>query len=176
VEPIDPDAPVKARSQIDIATDPRRVWSALADPNAWPTWNPAVHSAVMEADLEVGAPFTFDSGPGPISSRIVAVDAPREIAWRGRSMGFRHHQTWRIESIPGGSRVTTEAAMTGLLSRFLARRLRPSLQADLDAWTHLLKLEAEMRAAHASEPAAVLPESMVMPDASPRDPRGGKQR
>src|SRR3972149_8560133 len=56
---IDAGAPVVARVEVEVAAEPRHVWSVLADIDSWPTWNPAVRDARLDGELEVGASFTW---------------------------------------------------------------------------------------------------------------------
>lgn len=166
---IDPAAPVVARAEIEVRASPTRVWSVLADVEEWPTWNPAVRGVRLQGDLEAGASFRWAAGPGTISARLTRVDEPHLLAWRDRAMGLRVVHVWRIEELPGGCAVTTEACLTGLPARLLARRLRQGVQQDLDAWVRLLKLEAETRAVEAGE-------TMAAPDAGETTDAGGADK
>ena len=144
---VDRGAPVLASAEADIEADPAIVWAVLADIAAWPEWNPAVRSASLPGDLRVGATFRWAAGPGTITSRLVTVDPPRLLAWTGRSMGLRAAHAWRVAPSADGSSVRTEESLSGLPARLFAGRLRRTLQADLEAWVRLLKLESESRAA-----------------------------
>lgn len=45
---IDDNAPVIARSEIEIQADPDTIWDVLVDINNWPRWNPDIKSASLE--------------------------------------------------------------------------------------------------------------------------------
>jgi hypothetical protein len=62
-------------------------------------------------------------------------------------MGLRAAHAWRVSPSAHGCSVRTDESLSGLPARLFTGRLRRSVQADLDAWVRLLKLEAESRAA-----------------------------
>ncbi len=147
-------APVSARAEIDIAASEREVWTVIADIASWPTWNPGVREATFTAELEVGARFRYATPFGSIACRLTQVDAPHSLAWEGRLLTLRQRQSWRVAAGATGSRVRTDASMSGLGARLFRRRLNERLQGELDALVSLLKLEAEVRyAAPDVEPA-----------------------
>lgn len=117
----------------------------LAQIDEWPSWNPAVRDAALEGPLEQGTTFRWAAGASVNASVLTVVDAPRSLAWRGRSMGIRHEQIWRIEARGEGCHVSTSQSLRGLLARVAAARLRQRAQTSLDTWIRLLKLEAEAR-------------------------------
>jgi len=145
VKPTDVAGPVIARSEIDIAASQRDVWTVLADIEGWPTWNPALRHAVSEGDLEVSTRFRYATGLGTMSCILRQVDAPHWLAWSGRSLTIGHQQAWHIEPRDRGCHITADASTTGLTARVLKGRVIRRLQGELDAWTQLLKLEAETR-------------------------------
>lgn len=151
MEPTTLSGPVAARAEIDIEAPQRVVWAVLADIDAWPTWNPAVREAALRDELEVGGRFRFADALGALRCSLREVDAPRSLAWSGRVMLVRHRQAWWIEPAGDGSRVATEAAISGVGVWIFKSRFDERLQADLDAQVQLLKLEAENRAAEDAE-------------------------
>jgi hypothetical protein len=99
----------------------------------------------LDADLERGAVFRYSSPLGSMTCRLTQMEAPRELAWRGRLMAMDLHQWWRIEPVAAGSRVSLDASLGGLVARLFSRRLQVRLQEDLDSLAQLMKLEAEVR-------------------------------
>jgi hypothetical protein len=145
VEQSQPIAPVNAHAEIDVAADERIVWAIIADITSWPTWNPSIRRVAVESDLEREAGFRYSSPLGSMSCRLTQMDAPRELAWRGRLLTMDFRQAWRIEPVPVGSRVSLDASLGGLLARVFRRRLQVRLQDDLDSLVRLMRLEAEVR-------------------------------
>ncbi|MFV2064995.1 MAG: SRPBCC family protein [Chloroflexota bacterium] len=175
VERTDEAGPVFARSEIDVSASPKRVWAVLAQIEQWPTWNPAVRSSSLDGALEADSSFRWAAGPGTNSCVLSDVDAPRILAWHGRSMGISHQQAWHLEPRTGGCHVTVEQAMSGLLARILSGRLQQRLQGDLDTWVRLLKLEAEERSSDddAAGAAETSPAPMGKSGGTDSGPSGG---
>lgn len=144
-------APVSAYAEIDIAASGREVWTVLADVSSWPTWNPAIRSAVCDETFEAGSKFRFSTEFGTLSCRVISVDAPHQLSWKGRVLILGERQRWLLEPSSTGTRVSVHAEMTGLGSRLFRRRLDERLQRVLDALVQLLRLEAETRAAERRE-------------------------
>jgi hypothetical protein len=138
-------APVSAHAEIEIAAEERVVWAIIADIAAWPSWDHAVRQVSFDAELENGAAFHCTSTLGQMSCRLTRVDAPRELAWRGRAWLLTLQQACGIEPGVTGSHVRVEASLSGLVARLFRRRLQARLGDELDSFTRLLKLEAEMR-------------------------------
>lgn len=170
-----PTAPVVARGTVEVRAGRRRVWGVLADLEAWPTWNPVMRDVVLDGELEVGSRFRWAGAPVTIRRSLTEVDAPRRLAWDGRTLGVRDTCRWSIAVTPTGTRVSAERRLDGLVARLLGRRLRADTQRDLDAWLELLALEAETREDEAGsddlEPEAtgarVIPRSMPATDPRP---------
>ena len=140
-----------AHAEIDVTAEERIVWAIIADIAAWPTWDPSMRHATLDADLESGAAFRYVSALGAIKCRLIRVEAPRELAWRGRLLATTMQQTFRIDPTPSGCRVSVDATLSGVLARILRRRLQARVQAELDSVVRLLRLEAEVRAAEGGE-------------------------
>lgn len=147
---IDHDAPVQARAEARVDAPPGIVWEVLAGVEGWPAWNPDVARAHLDGPLAEGATFRWKAGGAPISSRVVAVDRGREIAWTGRTFGLRAVHVWRIAPDGDGARVVTEESMSGLPARLLRRRVQSMLDASLAAGLAALAAEAERRAGAAT--------------------------
>jgi hypothetical protein len=145
---------VSAHATIDVAAEERIVWAVIADIAAWPTWDPSMRHATFDADLESGAAFRYVSALGSIKCRLIRVEAPRELAWRGRLLATTMQQTFRIEPTQSGCHVSVDATLSGVLARILRRRLQARVQAELDSVVRLLRLEAEVRSSAEREEAA----------------------
>ena len=140
-----PVSPVFVRSSVDIVASDRDVWAVLADIGSWPTWNPAIRQSVFDAELEVGARFSFLTSSGSLRCRLVAVDAPRLLAWSGRLMTVRHRQSWTVDARPNGCRASLAASADGLAARIFRRRMIEQFTEEVSTTLELLRLEAETR-------------------------------
>src|SRR5919107_6139245 len=85
-------------TDVDIEATPERVWEVLTDLAAYPAWNPFIVRA--EGVVETGRRLTLTMQPlggraTTLRPRLVEVDAPRRLRWRGplgvpRLMGAEH--------------------------------------------------------------------------------------
>ncbi len=80
---VDRDAPVVAQASIEIVAEPDIVWSAVADFESWPAWNPDVKTMSLDGPLIEGTTFRWKAGPGTITSTLRCVERPAELGWTG---------------------------------------------------------------------------------------------
>jgi hypothetical protein len=57
-------------------------------------------------------------------SRLADVEAPRRIAWTGKTMGIKAIHVHTLEQLDGRTVVSTEESYDGLVSRLFRGRLR----------------------------------------------------
>lgn len=143
-------APVVAATEIEIAAPREIVWQVLTAIDHWPSWNPAVRSASLQGPLEQGSEFRWKAGPGTIVSRLEVVEAPRRIAWSGRSMSIKAFHSHTLDDRDGKTVVRTEETYEGLIARLFSGRLRKMLDEALR--DGLLHLKAEAERASGEEP------------------------
>jgi hypothetical protein len=143
---VDRDAPAYAEGRIEVDAPRDVVWAVLVGFADWPTWNAGVTAVEYAGPLEPGALFRWKAGPGTIRSRVAEVDAPRAVAWTGKTVGIRAEHAWQLEETAGRTVVTTQEAWHGLVVRFLRRSLQSTLQRSTDDGLVALKAEAERRA------------------------------
>ena len=139
-------APVVARSQVQIAADPESVWELLTDLEKWPTWKTDVRSMALHGALKPGSIFVWKAGPGTIRSTLQEVDPPRVIGWTGSTFGVKAIDVFRFEPRDGGTLVSEAESWEGSIVRLFAGRMRTTLQLSLDKGLAELKAEAERRA------------------------------
>lgn len=142
---IDRDAPVLVERSVDIDAAPDTVWDVLVDVAGWPGWNPAVKSATLDGAFAEGSQFRWKSGGSTISSTIERADRPHVAGWRGKTLGARARHVWRLEPTAGGTRVTTEESMSGLVPRLFSGWMTRTLETSLDAWIAGMSKAAERR-------------------------------
>ena len=139
-------APVKARTEMQIAADPQSVWGTLTDFESWPAWKQAVRSMSLLGPVAPGTAFAWKAGPGTIHSTLQEVDAPTRIAWTGSTLGIKAIDVFRLEARDGGTLVTEEESWEGPLARLMRSRMRRTLQSGIEQGMRELKAEAERRA------------------------------
>ena len=142
---IDHNAPIIADGSVETSASPFDVWAILTDIGRWPTWNPDVREARLDGVLAAGTRFEWRAGPGTITSVLQSVEPARELGWTGTTMGVRAVHVWRIEPMPGGSRLTTEESWSGWPARLMHKRMERTLREAVISGLHNLKTEAEFR-------------------------------
>ena len=123
------------------------VWEVLTTFEDWPSWNRLVHSMVTDGGATEGTVFRWKAGPGRITSTIVRVDAPRGIAWTGRTLGIDALHVWRLHPECNRTFVRTEESYDGAVAKLFRRMVHRSLDDGLEQGLADLKAEAERRAA-----------------------------
>ena len=139
-------APAIATGEIEIRAEPEVVWDVLADIDNWPSWNPDVKEARLMGGLRESSVFRWKAGPGTITSTLEKVDRPREIGWRGKTMGINAVHVYKLEPHAEGTEVHTEESFDGLVASLLKHSMRKSLQKGIEGGLRHLKAEAERRA------------------------------
>jgi hypothetical protein len=143
---INEQAPVVGASEIEIAAAPELVWDVLTAIDRWPSWNPQVKSMDLQGAIVEGSQFRWKAGPGTIISTIRRVEAPRLIAWTGKTFSIAAIHVYRLEARDGKTFVRTEESYEGLVARLFRGPLQKTLDAALEEGLRHLKAEAERRA------------------------------
>lgn len=94
--------------QIKIDASPETVWNVITDFEAFPQWNPM--TPAMKGDVALGAKLKGTLGLGPLTvpffPRLLTVDAPGELRWKGGVPGaFIADHRFIIEAAPGGGSI-----------------------------------------------------------------------
>jgi uncharacterized protein YndB with AHSA1/START domain len=143
---IDRSAPVLARSEIRIASDPETVWATLTDFSGWPRWKSDIRSMRFDGRLEPGNTFRWQAGRVTITSTLREIESPASIVWTGSTFGIAAVDAFRLRPVEGGTEIVEEESWSGLLPRLARSRMRRTLQSSLDEGLQSLKAEAERRA------------------------------
>ncbi len=138
-------APAYAMRESYIDAPVQLVWSILADIQGWPQWNREVKEVSLHGEVSPGTGFHWTSGGMKIRSCIEEVESQRRIVWSGRTMGIRAIHSWMFTEEGSGTRVRTEESFEGLIVRFMAGKMRKTLEKALEQGLGALKDEAEGR-------------------------------
>lgn len=147
---INREAPVVAAADVDISAPPESVWRLLVDVDRWPTWNPDIKAVRTEGPLTEGSSFRWKAGPGWITSTMREVEPPHVLGWTGTTFTIKAVHVYRLASIDGATRVTTEESWEGFLARRLAGSFRKQVQQSLNSGLTHLKGAAEADVAESS--------------------------
>jgi hypothetical protein len=149
--PVNQKAPVVESGRVEVAAGMEAVWQTLAAVERWPEWNPDIRDVLLRGPLAEGSTFTWRFGRIAIASRLLEVEPPRFIAWRGTMLGITGVHVWRLDRTAGGTVVTTEESWDGLLPRLLRGRCRRMLRDALVSWLAHLKQRIEGQQPEAPE-------------------------
>jgi uncharacterized membrane protein len=133
---IDANAPIRTRQEITIAAPVEKVWTAQADLERWPEWQPDVSSVTLTGELAVESVFRWKAKGVNITSTLGVVEPNRRIGWTGRSIGMRAVHIWAFEPQGDATRVICEESLSGWIPRlmkiftpdFLEKSMAASLQ------------------------------------------------
>lgn len=140
---IDKNAPVTYSQSIEINALQQTIWKLMAEIEKWPSWNKDISSTKLNGKLEVGTTFTWKSGPGTITSKLVVVEKPHLIGWSGKLFGIKAVHIWKVQSIGGKSVVTTEESWSGLIATLFKSSSQKTLIKAIDTGLNRLKAAAE---------------------------------
>jgi uncharacterized protein YndB with AHSA1/START domain len=138
-----PSAPVHTRQSIVVAAAPAQVWAVLTDINNWAAWQPNIKQPRLNGPLQPGTTFDWKSGGAGIHSTLHTVAPAHEFGWTGKSFGVSAIHNWTLVPVPGGTQVTVEESMQGLLATLFNGILNRGLAKGTRQWLELLKAEAE---------------------------------
>jgi hypothetical protein len=127
------------RTEAHIAAPPERVWAVASDFASYGEWNPFMPS--VEGEARVGARLKLRVEPpgkraSGIPARVLAVEAPRRIAWRGGLLGswfFSATHTLELTPRDGGTLFVNREEFRGLLAPLLLRYMGPSLRSGYES-------------------------------------------
>jgi hypothetical protein len=144
---INRNAPAIAAGEIQIEADPATVFAVISAIGDWASWNPDVRSVQLDGPVRPGTSFRWKAGSSSLTSVLQTVDAPREIAWTGKTLGIRAVHVFRFHARDGGTRAQSEESWEGLIPQLFKGFSRRTLDAGIRNVLSRLKIEAERRAA-----------------------------
>ena len=139
-------------SEIEIDAPIGDVWDVLTRFEDFPEWNPFIRAAEGEVKVNGKIRVTVQPPgrrPMTFSPRLLVVDPPRELRWRGR-VGFQGvfdgEHGFRLESAgPRRTRVVQRERFTGILVPVMGKGLYADTQKGFDALLQSLKGRVEGR-------------------------------
>ncbi|MFF3763932.1 SRPBCC family protein [Streptomyces sp. NPDC001922] len=158
---VDPDAPVRHRTETVINAPLRTVWRLQTDVERWPSWQPPVETVerLDHGPFRTGSAFRWTTPipPNPstpatgleITSTVRQVERNACIRWTGPAIGeglrIDGIHVWNFVKVRGGVRVSTEETHTGAQVEADVPTATEILREGLEAWLRNLKSAAEAR-------------------------------
>ena len=138
---------MEARTDIDVAAPPDRVWEVLVDVERWPEWTDSVTSVrpLDPGPLAVGSRVEISQPRIPTGAyTVTALDPGSAFTWEQRQPGSTvsaHHEC--IPLPDGGTRVELRVVMGGALGGVVGRLYRRLTERYLAMEAAGLKARAE---------------------------------
>lgn len=126
--PAEPQDPLTLTTRQVVAVKPQAVFKLLSDFPAYGAWAPFLTLAPAGKRAEDGLlDFRIRVGklpiPIPMAGEIVTQEPARVIAWRMGGFGIQLLETFRIDPVPQGARVTHTVQCVGGLKGVLGEGL-----------------------------------------------------
>lgn len=134
---IDTTAPLQAQKEILINASPEKVWKAITNIAAWPSWQKRVSEVKIFGDLKEGTTFSWKAQMMKIVSVVQVMKENVSISWIGNTFGITAIHVWELEKSGDQTKVITRESLSGWMavllsmvgSKFLDRTLEDALEA-----------------------------------------------
>lgn len=137
-------------TEILIDAPPERVWAALADYAAYPSWNPYIFR--IEGSASAGSVITVHASPAPGAEplvqeiRVIAVEPPASMRWEGglpdRAQFLGDHR-WTLEAEGAATRLRQFEHFSGALAPAVLGRHRDLIRGNFVRFNEALKAHVE---------------------------------
>ncbi len=144
--PINENAPVKSRNQIEIQAPVETVWYTLTDIKNWTKWQKAVTGTTVGEKIEEGTKFKWKAGGLSFKSKIHTSEPNTAFGWTGTTIGASAIHNWTF--MKKGNNTTTvlvEESLQGVFPKLFKKYFQNNL--DNGVLTNLMELKeaSEMR-------------------------------
>ena len=127
--PINENAPVKSRNQMEIQAPIDTVWQVLTDIKHWTRWQKAVTETIIEHPVAEGTVFKWKAGGLFFKSRIHTSTLNTAFGWTGTTLGASAIHNWSFMKIDN---YTTIVLVEESLQGFFPTLFKKSFQKNLD--------------------------------------------
>lgn len=133
----------ETRTTIELPAPPERVWAVLIDFAGYERWHPLLR---VSGEAESGGQIRYSRRLSLRSNRWITVDAdivefiaPERLAWwQGVRSVFATDESFELEAMEGGTRVTHVMRNSGVLAMLVAPVSRRKNKASMDLFGGLL--------------------------------------
>ena len=138
-----PSAPVKCSKSIIIKASPDHVWNILASIDNWASWQTDIKNPKLNGPVSPGSTFDWKTGGAGIHSTLHTVEPAKSLGWTGKTFGMYAVHNWTLTEVPGGTQVSVDESMEGLLAGLFRSSFNKNLAKDMQHWLELLKTKSE---------------------------------
>jgi uncharacterized membrane protein len=148
--PINAEAPVMSRNQLEIDAPVETLWQILTNIEDWPTWQKAVTETALLGKIKEGADFNWKADGLSFKSKIHTVKPYSQFGWTGSTFGASAIHNWTFVEKEGKTLLIVEESLQGVLPRLFRSFFQKNL--DTGVLTNLteLKTAAEAKTLEAS--------------------------
>ncbi len=143
--PINENASVKSKNQIEIDAPLATVWDVLTDINNWANWQKAVSETVVDGEIKEGTRFNWKAGGLSFKSRIHTVDSMSMFGWTGTTFGASAIHNWTFKEKDNKTIVKVEESLQGVFPRLFRGYFQKNLDAGVRTNLEELKTASESK-------------------------------
>jgi uncharacterized membrane protein len=143
--PINNNAPVKSRNQIEIEAPIDTVWKILTDIKNWTKWQKAVSETIVLGQIEEGTKFNWKAGGLSFESKIHTAKLNSKFGWTGSTIGASAIHNWTFEEKDYKTIVIVEESLQGVFPKLFRSYFQKNLDSGVLTNLNELKREAESR-------------------------------
>lgn len=130
--PINENAPVKSRNQMEINAPIEIVWNTLTDINNWPKWQKSVTEVKLNGRTEAGSSFEWKSDGLSFKSKIHTSKPHTEFGWTGTTIGASAIHNWTfVEKDTNTTIVIIEESLQGVLPKLFSGYFQKKLDSGV---------------------------------------------
>jgi len=141
------DADLFVHNEIVIDASCEKVFSNLADAQAWPSWYSNSRNVKLlnssDGRLHEGTRFSWDTNGHHVESRVHEFVPDRRIGWFGDSPKANGYHTYLLSKISGGCHIVTEEVAKGPGAVELRKNQPQAMHEAHDLWLSNLKKRSE---------------------------------
>lgn len=143
--PINENASVKSKNQIEIDAPLATVWDVLTDINNWANWQKAVSETIVDGEIKEGTRFNWKAGGLSFKSRIHTVDSMSMFGWTGTTFGASAIHNWTFKEKDNKTIVKVEESLQGVFPRLFRGYFQKNLDAGVRTNLEELKTASESK-------------------------------
>jgi uncharacterized membrane protein len=141
--PVNNNAPVFAKNQIQINAPVETVWQVLTNNKEWPIWQKSVTKVIIDNKPIEGTEFKWEADGFTFNSKIHTANEFTAFGWTGKIIGTSAIHNWTFTSKDNTTIVTVEESLQGVLPLIFRSNFQKKLEAGLLKNLHELKNEVE---------------------------------
>lgn len=138
--PINENASVKSKNQIEIQAPIETVWQILADIKSWTKWQKAVTETIVDGKIAEGTEFKWKAGGLSFKSKIHTSKPYTAFGWTGTTIGAAAIHNWTFMKKDSNTTIViVEESLQGVLPKMFKKYFQNNL--DKGVLTNLMELK-----------------------------------